>query len=78
MTYNEKEADEKEKLKCPRCGSKHTDVEGDENFSFLICLDCGFDEGTEYESEDGARKGGSGGGGGPYKRGGSLRTQKRK
>ena len=63
--------------KCPRCGSTHTEMEGDDLFSFLICLDCGFDESLEFESGgDNDRKKGGGGGGSPYKRGGSLRIQR--
>jgi predicted nucleic-acid-binding Zn-ribbon protein len=62
--------------KCPRCGSKNIKEEGDEMFSFLVCLNCGFDESMEYESDTGDRKGKSSGGS-PYKRGGSLRIQKR-
>tara|TARA_Y100000310_G_scaffold285479_1_gene308963 strand:+ start:6755 stop:6994 length:240 start_codon:yes stop_codon:yes gene_type:complete len=62
--------------KCPRCGSMHTKIEGDGSFSYLVCLDCGYDESMEYEAGVGERKG-KGGGGSPYKRGGSLRTQKR-
>jgi|TARA_Y100000310_G_C20695679_1_gene825522 predicted nucleic-acid-binding Zn-ribbon protein len=67
----------KKKKKCPRCGSTHTEVEGDETFSFVVCLECGFDESLEYESggENDRKKGG--GGGSPYKRGGALRIQKR-
>jgi len=65
-----------EKRKCPRCGSNNTEEEGDETFSFLVCLDCGFDESMEYESDLGDRKTKSSGGS-PYKRGGSLRVQKR-
>ncbi len=64
------------KKKCPNCGSDDVIIEGDEDISFLICKECGFDEGDEYESDLGERKGKSSGGS-PYKRGGSLRTQKR-
>ena len=63
------------KKKCPRCGSGHLDYEGDEDLRFLICLSCGYDEGDEYETP-GERKG-KGGKGTPYKRGGSLRAQKK-
>ena len=66
----------KKEKKCPRCGSTHTEMEGDDVFCFLICLDCGFDESLEFESggESDRKKGG--GGGSPYKRGGALRTQR--
>jgi transcription initiation factor TFIIIB Brf1 subunit/transcription initiation factor TFIIB len=61
--------------KCPKCGSEHTEVEGDDELGFLICLDCGYDEGEQYETP-GERKS-KGGKSSPYKRGGSLRTQKK-
>jgi len=63
--------------KCPKCGSTNVKLEGDDKFSFLVCLDCGYDESMEYESDPRDRKSKSGGGS-PYKRGGALRTQKRK
>jgi len=62
--------------KCPKCGSQNVKMEGDDFFSYLICSECGFDESLEYETDMGDRKTKSSGGS-PYKRGGSLRTQKR-
>lgn len=59
--------------KCPKCGSTHTEMEG-EDIHFLVCLDCGYDEGDEYAIAE--ERAGKGGKGSPYKRGGSLRTQK--
>ncbi len=51
------------------------DYEGDKEFGFLICLNCGYDEGDEYDvPSERTTKGGKGT---PYKRGGSLRTQKK-
>lgn len=64
-----------EPTKCPRCGSMHTEREGDEDFAFVVCLDCGYD-GEDYEAEEKGSSG-KGGGGSPYKRGGPVRTQKR-
>ena len=66
----------KKENKCPRCGSVHTKMEGDDFFSYLVCLECGFDESLEYETDTNERKGKSGGGS-PYKKGGPVRTQKR-
>jgi transposase-like protein len=63
------------KKKCPRCGSEHVDYEGEEDFRFLICLSCGYDEGDDYEVP--SERKGKGGKGTPYKRGGGLRTQKK-
>ncbi len=62
---------------CPRCQSKHTEIEGDDLFTYLICLDCGFDESLEYEEADDKRTGKGTGGGSPYRRGGAIRSQKR-
>ncbi len=62
--------------KCPRCGSGHVEIEGDDFFSYLVCMECGFDESVEYEADDSDRKA-KGGKSSPYKRGGALRVQKR-
>ena len=51
------------------------DYEGEEDFRFLICLSCGYDEGDDYEVP--SERKGKGGKGTPYKRGGGLRTQKK-
>ena len=62
--------------KCPKCGSNHIEIEGDDFFCYLVCMECGFDESEEYEAEEGNRKS-KGGKSSPYKRGGAVRTQKR-
>jgi len=61
--------------RCPQCNSQHTEILGDEEFSFLVCLDCGYDESQAYETPDERTK--KGGKGSPYKKGGALRTQKK-
>ena len=61
--------------KCPKCGSENTEIEGNEELGFLICPECGYHEADEYETP-GDRKS-KGGKSSPYKKGGSLRTQKR-
>ena len=61
---------------CPKCKSSNVIIEGDDFFSYLVCKECGFDESMEYEADTGDRKTKSSGGS-PYKRGGSLRTQRR-
>ncbi len=66
----------KDSKKCPRCGSGHIEIEGDDFFSYVACMDCGFDESLEYEANPNERVA-KGGGGSPYKRGGALRIQKR-
>ncbi len=63
-------------IKCPKCGSMNTKMEGDDFFNYLVCKQCGFDASMEYEADVGERSGNRSGGS-PYKRGGSLRTQKR-
>ena len=67
----------KDNKKCPRCKSSHVEVEGDDFFSYVVCMECGFDESLEYEADPNERVA-KGGVGSPYKRGGSLRIQKRK
>ena len=64
------------KEKCPICNSENVKRDDEDGFSFLICKDCGYDEAESYESDMGDRKSKSSGGT-PYKRGGSLRVQKR-
>lgn len=66
----------KDKKKCPKCGSSHTEIEGDDFFSYLVCMECGFDESLEYDFDAGDRKS-KGGKSSPYRRGGALRVQKR-
>ena len=73
---NEGKVCSKEKKKCPRCKSSHVEIEGDDFFSYTVCMECGFDESLEYES-DASERSAKGGGGSPYKRGGALRVQKR-
>ena len=50
-------------------------MEGEEDIQFLICLNCGYDESDDYEVP--SERTSKGGKGTPYKRGGSLRTQKK-
>ena len=66
--------------RCPVCGSGEIKIEHDETMgSYIICTHCGFDESSEYdEVYDEEKSSEKAKGGSIYKRGGSLRTQKRK
>lgn len=44
------EAENNAKHKCPRCRSGHVDLAEDCGQIFLICLDCGYEDGKDqYE-----------------------------
>lgn len=63
-------------LVCPKCKSKHCEIEEFMGGKFLICLDCGYDESEALEVYPGSRKS-KGGKSSPYKKGGPMRSVKR-
>ncbi len=62
--------------KCPVCGSLEIKIIDQEGTAYIQCLKCKFNEMDEYDIYPEERTAKSSGGS-PYKRGGSLRTQKR-
>ena len=61
-------------MKCPKCGSGHTDAVDILDVKFLICLSCGYDESAGVSAEERPRKGKIT----PYKTGGPRRSFKKR